>query len=202
MTGEDTGGEGEQADSSGSTNVIVTRQLVTNAFPTRQLVGNANHLGFNMEQSEGVGEVNGGEEGNGGCMGNDRGEAPIMEGHSGGDRVNGVHGVDVNGVGINNGVLEMENSYGVGNNNGGACGNGVGSVNGGNGGAVGTGMDGVGGGKELGTNPRCREAPVPKRRTLRGKRTKKKNISKEEEEMLATAMKRWLGKQNQGPEKH
>ena len=64
-------------------------------------------------------------------------------------------------------------------------------------------MDGGGGGMELGTNPRHREEPVPKRKTLRGKRrAKKRNISSEEEERLASAMKRWLGKQSLGPEKH
>ena len=55
----------------------------------------------------------------------------------------------------------------------------------------------------MGTNPRRREEPVTKRRTLRGKRrAKDKNISSEEQEMLASAMKCWLGNQNLGPEMH
>ena len=108
-----------------------------------------------------------------------------------------------NGVGNNNGVLEMENSDGVGSNNGGTCGNGVGSNNGGTGGTVRDNVDGGGGVVEIRGDPSRREEPVPNRKTLRGKRRgSKKNISVEERERLACAMKRWLGKQSLGPEAH
>ena len=62
-------------------------------------------------------------------------------------------------------------------------------------------MDGGGGMKEIEVNPRCGEAPLTKRKPLRGRRRgRKKNISEEEERRLAEAMSNWLGKQNLGPE--
>ena len=54
-------------------------------------------------------------------------------------------------------------------------------------------MDGGGAMEEIGVDPRHREELLPNRRTLRGKRRGKKNISVEEERRLAHAMKRWLG---------
>ena len=221
VIGGGTGKLGGQTDTLGSSNDFGTRKLVPNAFPTSQLVGNARHLGFDMEESEGAGGGNGGECSNGGDVGDGGRGAPIMEEQNGvhgvdgvhgvnrngvgsNKGVDGVHGVNGNGVGSNNGAWEMENSDGVGSINGGTCGNGVGSNNnGGNGGTVGNNMDGGGDVRELEVNPRCREEPLPNRKTLRGKRRGgKKNISVEERERLACAMQRWLGKQNLGPESH
>ena len=96
----------------------------------------------------------------------------------------------------------MENSDGVGKNKGGTCGNGVGSNNGGTGGTVEDNMNGGGDMVEREGDPRRREELLPNRRTLRGKRRGKKNISVEEQQRLACAMQRWLGKQILGPKSH
>ena len=54
-------------------------------------------------------------------------------------------------------------------------------------------MDGEGAGGEVEGEPRHRGKPATKRKTLRGKRRGKKNISEQEKERLALAMQRWLG---------
>ena len=104
-----------------------------------------------------------------------------------------------NGVGNNNGVMEMESGNGVGSDNGGTCGNGGASEtvwDSGNGGTSGTvrgnGTVDGGGDMEIGNGPRHREELPTKRKPLRGMRRGKRNISKEEEMRLANAMKHWL----------